>query len=285
MKKARGADILRRMSISRTVRVGNVTFGGGHFTVIAGPCSIESREQFLTTAQAVKESGAVMLRGGLFKLRTRPDAFQGHGLSVLQAVREVKAVTGLALVSEVTDPRQLESLDGVVDMYQVGSRNMHNYALLKELGKTQTPVLLKRGFSALIEEWLLAARYVTDEGNPNVVLCERGIRTFERATRNTLDLGAVAFVKENSDFPVIVDPSHGVGVRNLIPAMCLASAAAGADGLIVEVHPTPKTALSDGFQALTLSDFDRLMGRLRPLLQYLHHPQDVVTEGIKNHDR
>ena len=266
------------LQVSRTVRVSNVTIGGGGFTVIAGPCSIESREQFLTTAQGVKASGATILRGGLFKLRTRPDAFQGHGLAVVQAVRDVKAITAMPLVSEVTDPRQLESLEGVVDMYQVGSRNMHNYSLLKELGKSQVPVLLKRGFSALIEEWILAARYITEEGNPNVVLCERGIRTFETATRNTLDLGAVAYVKQHSDLPVLVDPSHGTGVRSLIPAMSLASAAAGADGLMLEVHPNPATALSDGPQALTLDDFDKLMKKLRPLLQFLNYPEDV-TEG------
>ncbi len=261
--------------VSRTVRVGNTVLGGGNFTVIAGPCSIESREQFLQAAQGVAESGATMLRGGLFKLRTRPDAFQGHGIAGVAAAREVRAITGLPLVSEITDPRQLEALHGVIDMFQVGSRNMFNYELLKELGRARVPVLLKRGFCAQIEEWLLAARYLTDQGNPDVVLCERGIRTFERAMRNTLDLAAVAYVKQVSDFPVLVDPSHGTGLRHLIPRVSLAAAAVGADGLMVEVHPAPVEALSDGFQALTPVDFDRLMRELRPLLAFLNHPSDV----------
>jgi 3-deoxy-7-phosphoheptulonate synthase len=220
----------------------------------------------------VAGAGATLLRGGIFKLRTDPQSFQGLGLDALDAVREARARTGLGFVAEVTDPRQIEALAGAVDMYQVGARNMHNYDLLKELGRAAKPVLLKRGFCALIEEWLLAARYVTDAGNPDVVLCERGIRTFERATRNTLDLAAVALVKAGSPYPVLVDPSHGTGRPEIVPAMCLAAAAAGADGLMLEVHPEPERALSDGYQALSLGAFAALVPPLESLLGHLGRP-------------
>jgi 3-deoxy-7-phosphoheptulonate synthase len=257
---------------TKQVQVGPITVGGEKFVVIAGPCSIESREQLLTTAQSVKSSGASILRGGVWKMRTSAKTFQGLGNEAFNFIPEVLAQTGMQLVSEVTDARQIELVDPFVSMYQVGSRNMHNYALLKELGQTNKPVLLKRGFAALIEEWVKAAEYVTLGGNDQVILCERGIRTFETATRNTLDLNAVAWAKQNTDFPVIVDPSHAVGIRNLVTPLALASAAAGADGIIVEVHPNPAEALSDGMQALTLSDFRDLMYKLERILFAVEKP-------------
>ncbi|MCE3009207.1 MAG: 3-deoxy-7-phosphoheptulonate synthase [Proteobacteria bacterium] len=257
---------------TRPVQVQNITFGGPEFTVIAGPCSIESSEQFLTTAQAVKSSGAVMLRGGVWKLRTSSKTFQGLGPEAFAFIKEVLKQTEMMLVSEITDPRQIEILDDYVEMYQVGSRNMHNYALLKELGQTRKPVMLKRGFSAFVDEWLKAAEYITVGGNEGVILCERGIRTFETATRNTLDLNAVVYAKANTHFPVIVDPSHAVGVRKLVPQLAWAAAAAGADGIIVEVHPRPEEALSDGQQALTVSDFKMMMQRLEAILTAVGRP-------------
>jgi len=250
------------------VQVGQVSIGGtdGKFVVIAGPCSIESREQFLKIAQQVKADGAVALRGGMFKLRTDPNSFQGLGREAFAIVQEVKRLTGLPFFSEVTDPRQISDMMEVVDVFQVGSRNMHNYALLKELGTVDKPVLLKRGFSGLVKEWLLAADYVTKGGNQKVILCERGIRTFETCTRNTFDLNAIAHVKQYSHYPVIADPSHATGDRNLVIPMSLAAAAAGADGLMVEVHHQPEHAKSDGFQALDLNQFAQLMARLEKVL-------------------
>lgn len=258
------------------VQVAGFNIGGPAFTVIAGPCSIESREQFLETAISVKKSGASLLRGGIWKMRTSAKTFQGLGPNAFDMIRDVLKETGMRLVSEITDARQVEELHDVVDMFQVGSRNMHNTALLRELGQQQKPILLKRGFAAYIDEWIKAAEYVTNAGNPNVILCERGIRTFENATRNTLDLNAVVYAKKNTSFPVIVDPSHAVGIRALVPDLALAAAAAGADGLIIEVHPRPAEALSDGPQALTLKDFEQLMGRLRRILDAVDRPLQVA---------
>jgi 3-deoxy-7-phosphoheptulonate synthase len=263
---------------TRLVEVAGVPFGGPEFTVIAGPCSIESREQFLKTAQAVKAGGASLLRGGIWKLRTSSKTFQGLGPGAFQIVKDVLLESGMKLVSEITDPRQIEQIDEFVEMYQVGARNMHNYALLKELGQSKKPVMLKRGFAALVDEWLKAAEYITAGGNPNVILCERGIRTFETATRNTLDLNAVAFAKAHSDFPVIVDPSHGVGFSHLVPQMAWAAAAAGADGLMVEVHPDPKEAKSDGQQALTIEDFNSMMARLKQILHAVDRPLHTLKK-------
>lgn len=264
---------------THVVPVGDVLIGGPEFTVIAGPCSIESHDQFQTTATAVKNAGAVLLRGGVWKMRTSPKTFQGLGADAFGFIPQVLKQTQLGLVSEVTDPRQIELVDDFVQMYQVGSRNMHNYALLKELGQTRKPVLLKRGFSAFIDEWIKAAEYIVLGGNDKVILCERGIRTFETATRNTLDLNAVAYVKANTEFPVVVDPSHAVGIRNLVTPLALASAAAGADGIIVEVHPDPSVALSDADQALTLADFEVLMQKLRRVLAAVDRPlQKKVTQ-------
>ena len=261
---------------TQTVKVGKIEIGGPTFTVIAGPCSIESHDQFLSTAQHVKQHGASLLRGGIWKMRTSSKAFQGLGADGFEMVRHVLDSVHMGLTTEVTDPRQIEEIHDFVDMFQVGSRNMHNYALLKELGRTKKPVLLKRGFAALIDEWLKAAEYVTGGGNPNVVLCERGIRTFETATRNTLDLNAVVYAKRHSHLPVIVDPSHAVGIRELIPQLSLAAAAAGADGIIVEVHPRPAEALSDGQQALTFQDFEEMMSRLSRILTAMDRPLQKV---------
>jgi len=257
---------------TRPVQVGRLTFGGGKFQVLAGPCSVESEAQFRQTAEQVRKSGATLLRGGIFKLRTDPQSFQGLGLEALDFVHRVAQENGLSLVSEVTDPRQIESLHDRVDLFQVGTRNMYNYALLKELGHARKPVLLKRGFSALVEEWVLAARYVTDGGNPDVILCERGIRSFEKITRNTLDLSSVVWIKQNTEFPVMVDPSHATGVRDLVGPLALASVAAGADGLLIETHPDPAKALSDGPQALDFAAFDALMHRVRELCAFMNRP-------------
>jgi 3-deoxy-7-phosphoheptulonate synthase len=251
---------------------GTLDVGGPQFTVMAGPCSIESPEQFLETATAVKAGGACMLRGGIWKMRTSAKTFQGLGDASFEFIKAVCKQTQMGLVSEITDARQIEEVYDVVDMFQVGSRNMHNYSLLKELGRQKKPILLKRGFASLIDEWIKAAEYITAGGNQNVILCERGIRTFETATRNTLDLNAVVYVKKNTHFPVIVDPSHAVGIRALVPDLALASAAAGADGIIVEVHPRPKEALSDGPQALTFDDFNAMMSKVSRVLTALDRP-------------
>ncbi len=251
---------------TKIVTIGSVQIGGPQFTVIAGPCSIESEKQLKDTGDAVKASGASLLRGGIWKMRTSLKSFQGLGEESFQFIKKVKSEIGLPLISEVTDARQIEELASVVDAYQVGARNMHNYSLLKELGRQPKPVLLKRNFSAFIDEWLKASEYILNEGNEQVILCERGIRTFETATRNTLDLNAVVYAKKHSQLPVIVDPSHAVGISELVAPLCYASAAAGADGLIVEVHPNPAAALSDGAQALNFQSFDQMMRQLEKVL-------------------
>lgn len=261
---------------TQIVNIGGIDIGGPHFTVIAGPCSIESHSQFMETAKGVKASGAHLLRGGIWKMRTSSKDFQGLGSASFDFIKSVCKEMQMSLVSEVTDARQIEEIYDLVECFQVGSRNMHNYALLKELGMQKKPVLLKRGFAALITEWVKAAEYVTVGGNPNVILCERGIRTFETATRNTLDLNAVAFAKKNTSLPVIVDPSHAVGIRDLVPDMAYAAAAVGADGIIVEVHPRPAEALSDGKQALTLEDFQKMMSKLDKILTAIDRPLHKV---------
>lgn len=251
---------------------GPLEVGGPQFTVMAGPCSIESYDQFLETAQSVKTHGAALLRGGIWKMRTSAKTFQGLGENSFDLIKAVCRQTQMGLVSEITDARQIEEVYDVVDMFQVGSRNMHNYSLLKELGRQNKPILLKRGFASLIDEWIKAAEYITSGGNSNVILCERGIRTFETATRNTLDLNAVVYVKKNTSFPVIVDPSHAVGIRALVPDLAIAAAASGADGVIVEVHPRPKEALSDGPQSLTFDDFKSMMVKIEKVLSALDRP-------------
>lgn len=251
------------------VQIGPYVIGGNDFVVIAGPCAIESKEQFQTTALSVKDSGANLLRGGMFKLRTSPGSFQGLRREAFSIVREVKEKMNLPFISEITDARQMSDIMDIVDVFQVGSRNMYNYELLKELGTIDKPVVLKRSFSALIDEWLLAAEYLYLQGNKNVILCERGIRSFETKTRNTFDLNAVAYIKQNTHFPVIADPSHATGMRELVSPMSLAAAAAGADGIIVEVHPCPNEAKSDGRQSLHLDEFQSLMAQLEKLLKAL----------------
>jgi len=245
--------------------VSGIRFGGGEFAVMAGPCAVENRDQLLTTARSVRDSGAAMLRGGAFKPRTSPYSFRGLGAEGLQHLAEARRETGLPVVTEVVNPTDVGVVAQSTDMLQVGTRNAQNFSLLEAVGESSKPVLLKRGLSNTVEEWLLAAEYVVSHGNPNVVLCERGIRTFETATRNTLDLSAVPVVKSLSHLPVIVDPSHATGHRHLVQPMALAALAAGADGLLIEVHPDPESALSDGAQSLSLPMFADLMERLRRL--------------------
>ena len=248
------------------VRVGPYVLGGPGFVVIAGPCAVESQGQLSATAQAVRAAGAQLLRGGAFKPRTSPYAFQGLGEEGLRLLAEAGRARGMPVVAEVMDATQLPLALEYVDVLQVGARNMQNFTLLKALGKVRRPVLLKRGMSATFEEWMLAAEYVLEGGNEQVILCERGIRTFEPATRNTLDMAAVALAKQRTSLPVIVDPSHATGRRDLVVPMALAAAAAGADGLLVEVHGVPDEALCDGPQALTPALFDAMIQKLVPLL-------------------
>ena len=241
------------------------TFGGRELAVCAGPCSVESREQVETTADAVALAGANLLRGGAFKPRTSPYAFQGLGEEGLKYMRDAADRTGLAVVTEVLDTRDVDLVARYADVLQIGARNMQNFGLLREVGAARKPVLLKRGLSATIEEWLMAAEYVYGAGSHDIVLCERGIRSFDSHTRNLLDLAAVPVLLALTHLPVIVDPSHGTGVRNLVLPMSLAAIAAGADGLLVEVHPNPAAAFSDGPQSLTLPNFSELMARLAPI--------------------
>jgi len=252
------------------IEVGPIKFGRG-FVIIAGPCSVESEEQTLSIAQAVKNGGAHMLRGGAFKPRTSPYNFQGLGLKGLKILEKAREKTGLPVVSEVLDTRDVSWMCEYVDLLQIGARNMQNFSLLKEVGKIRTPVLLKRGMYSTIAEWLNCAEYILNEGNPNVILCERGIRTFETYTRNTLDLSAVSALKELTHLPVIVDPAHGTGKVSLILPMSLAAVAAGADGLIVEVHNHPELALSDKDQALTPDQFSELMAKVTDLRAFMEN--------------
>jgi 3-deoxy-7-phosphoheptulonate synthase len=262
---------------------GGAAVGGRRLAVIAGPCSVEGRDMLRETARAVKAAGAGMLRGGAFKPRTSPYAFQGLGEAGLRMLAEVRAQTGLPIVTEVMDTRQVELVAEHADVLQVGARNMQNFALLSELGRVQRPVLLKRGLSATVKELLMAAEYVMAQGNRDVILCERGIRTFETATRNTLDVAAIPVLKAETHLPVIVDPSHAGGRADLVAPLAFAAVAAGADGLIVEVHPCPEQALSDGDQTLTLEGFARMMRALRPFAEAagreLPMPADRVVEA------
>lgn len=252
-----------------TVHCGPVAIGNGHFCVMAGPCSVESREQIMTTARLVRAAGAGVLRGGAFKPRTSPYSFQGLELEGLKLLWAASQDTGLPIVTEATTPEQVPIVAEFADMIQIGARNMQNYGLLRAAGRTAKPVLLKRGMMSTINEWLMAAEYIMSEGNANVVLCERGIRTFETETRNTLDLQAIAVVKQYSHLPVIVDPSHAAGRWDLIEPMARAAVAAGADGLMVEVHPNPEEALSDGQQSLKPERFASMMDNLKPLLRLM----------------
>jgi 3-deoxy-7-phosphoheptulonate synthase len=255
--------VSRQVKPHRTVvNIGGVLIGDGSFVVIAGPCSVESREQLFSTARAVKAGGARLLRGGAYKPRTSPYEFQGLGVEALRLLSEARQETGLPVVTEVMSTEDVDVICEHADLLQVGARNMQNFALLRRLAKVDKPVLLKRGPSASVKEWLLAAEYLVAGGNPNVVLCERGIKTFETETRNTLDLASIALARELTHLPVIADPSHGTGRPSLIAPMSRAAAALGADGLMVEVHPCPERALSDGPQSLDLAGFSRLMDSL-----------------------
>ncbi len=257
------------------VNVGGVQIGGDKVVVIAGPCSVESREQLLTTAHAVKKAGASLLRGGAYKPRTSPYDFQGLGEEALRILREASDETGLPIVTEVMSTEDVDLLCEHADMLQVGARNMQNFALLRRLATIRKPILLKRGPSATVKEWLLAAEYLLAGGNREVVLCERGIRTFETETRNTIDLAAVALARDLSHLPVIADPSHGTGKQSLIAAVSRAAVAVGADGLIIEVHPCPERALSDGPQSLDFAAFEKVMRGLSEPLRGLAEPVRV----------
>jgi 3-deoxy-7-phosphoheptulonate synthase len=243
-------------------QVRDAVIGGDEIVVIAGPCSVESEEQTLATAHAVKAAGAKLLRGGAYKPRTSPYEFRGLGLRGLEILAQARDETGLGIITEVMTPRDIETVDEYTDIFQIGARNSQNYYLLEEVGKTGKPVMLKRGLSMLMEEWLLAAEYVLSQGNPNVIFCERGIRTFENQTRNTLDVAAVPVMQRLSHLPVFVDPSHAAGKRPYVGPCALAGVAAGADGLMIEVHPNPDHALSDGNQSLTFDEFNDLMPRI-----------------------
>jgi 3-deoxy-7-phosphoheptulonate synthase len=247
------------------VTVGGASIGGGKFSVIAGPCSVESEAQIVEVAQDVQRSGAAMLRGGAFKPRTSPYSFQGMGVDGLDLLLRAKAATGLPVVTEIMTPKYCELFEEKVDLVQIGARNMQNFDLLKEVGKMSKPVLLKRGLSSTYEEWIMSAEYIMSEGNENVILCERGIRTFETYTRNTLDVSAIPAIKRMSHLPVIVDPSHSGGTYWLVEPLALAAVAAGADGLIIEVHNDPEHAKCDGQQSLTPERFDDLMGKVRAM--------------------
>ncbi len=250
------------------IEVGEVAFGRD-FVVIAGPCSVESEHQTIETARAVKASGADMMRGGAFKPRTSPYSFQGLGLRGLKILAKARAETGLPIVTEVLDPRDVSWVAEFADILQIGTRNMQNFALLKEVGKVKRPVLLKRGMFSTLEEWLNCAEYILSEGNPDVILCERGIRTFENYTRNTLDLSAVPAIKELTHLPIVIDPTHSTGRLSLIGPMSLAAVPAGADGLLIEVHHNPSEALCDADQAMTPDRFDALMQQIRPLRAFM----------------
>ncbi len=264
-------------SHKRTViSVGKVKIGTG-FTVIAGPCSVESEEQTIRIAERVKAAGADILRGGAFKPRTSPYSFQGLGLAGLKILEKASRITGLPVITEVIDPRDVSWVCEYADILQIGARNMQNFSLLKEVGRVDKPVMLKRGMYSTLAEWLNCVEYILNEGNMQVIPCERGIRTFETYTRNTLDLSAVPALKELTHLPVLVDPSHGTGKASLIESMSLAAVAAGADGLIVEVHHNPPEALSDKEQALTPDEFSRLLTKVRHLYEYMH--SDPVLTG------
>lgn len=257
-----------------------VKVGGGHLAVIAGPCAIESESLLFEVAERVRRAGANILRGGAFKPRTSPYSFQGMGIEGLRLLQAAGEQFGMPVVTEVMDPRQVEVVERYADILQIGARNMQNFDLLKECGRTRIPVLLKRGLSATVKDLLMSAEYVLSEGNRQVILCERGIRTFEESTRNTLDLSIVPNIQGQSHLPIIVDPSHATGRPDLIPAMARAAIAAGADGIHIEVHSCPEKALSDGPQALVPDQFDRLMDEIRPLAELLGRSIDTCNKEV-----
>jgi 3-deoxy-7-phosphoheptulonate synthase len=256
------------------VAVNGIEIGGDDFVVMAGPCSVESEKQIMETAEAVAKAGARMLRGGAFKPRTSPYDFQGLEVEGLKLLRKAKEATGLGITTEVMSDRDVDLVAEYADVLQIGARNMQNFSLLKMLGKCGKAVLLKRGMSSTVKELLMSAEYVTAHGNPNVILCERGIRTFETVTRNTCDIAAIAALNELTHLPIILDPSHATGKRSLVPALSRAGVAIGADGLIVEVHPCPEKAVSDGAQSLTLDQFRKMMQELRPYINLWRESRD-----------
>jgi len=267
--KTEDPDLVRRSSRPEgtIVDVNGIKIGGKEIVIMAGPCAVENEEQLTETAKSVRAGGASLLRGGAFKPRTSPYSFQGLGKEGLEMLMRARNETGLSVVSEVMDTRQVETVARYVDMLQIGSRNMQNFPLLKEAGRTSKPILLKRGMMATIDEYLNAAEYLLSQGNTQVVLCERGIRTFESSTRYTLDLNAIPLLKQRTHLPVLVDPSHGTGVRSLVPTMAKASLAAGADGLLMEVHYRPDEALCDGSQSLYPEEFGMMMEDLRKIAE------------------
>ncbi len=252
------------------VNIGKYVVGGNKFIVIAGPCAIESEPQYLATAQDIFNLGGHIIRAGIYKPRTSPYSFQGLGEKAFSIIKSVKGQVDLPVITEVMEINQLEAIAEISDLIQIGARNMGNSSLLKAVGRLNKPVLLKRGLSATVHEWLMAAEYILSEGNPNVILCERGIRTFETATRNTLDLSVVPLIKKISHLPIIVDPSHGTGKRFLVCPMAKAAVMAGADGLLVEVHPQPEKALSDGEQSINIAEFQELMAELRSIIPLMN---------------
>ena len=262
-----------------SIEAGGEVVGGPAFTVIAGPCSVEGRDMILRTATSVRSAGARLLRGGAFKPRTSPYAFRGLGQAALDLLAETRELTGLPIVTELMDARDIDAVGAVADVIQIGARNMQNFSLLAAVGERGTPVLLKRGMSATVIELLLAAEHIMAHGNANVILCERGIRTFETSTRNTLDIAAIPVLKRETHLPVIVDPSHAAGRSDLVPALAAAAVAVGADGLIVEVHPDPATALSDGAQSLTLDGFTAMMRSLAPLVAICGRRLDLPADA------
>jgi len=278
----------RDPSNRKVIRIRDVKIGGHEFVAMAGPCSVESHRQIMMTARAVKAAGARILRGGAFKPRTSPYDFQGLGIEALELLAEASEATGLPVITEVMDTEDIPLVCQFADILQVGARNMQNFALLKKLGRVSKPVLLKRGFCATIREFLLAAEYIAANGNPDIILCERGIRTFDKATRNTLDISAVPVLNEETSLPVIVDPSHAAGRRSLVPALAKAAVAAGADGLLIEVHPNPAAALSDGPQSLDFPMFTTLMGRLKAFVELegrvLRSSSDGSESGLTNNE-
>jgi len=263
-----------------TIRLNGVEIGGGEFVMMAGPCSVESERQIMETAEGVAAAGARVLRGGAFKPRTSPYDFQGMAEEGLKLLRKAKEATGLGIITEVMSDRDVALIAEYADCMQVGARNMQNFALLKSLGSCGRPVLLKRGMSSTLKELLMSAEYIVAHGNPNVILCERGIRTFETYTRNTCDIAAIPALNELTHLPVILDPSHATGKRSLIPALSRAGVAIGADGLIVEVHPCPEKAVSDGAQSLTLADFRRMMAELKPYIRLWNESRAPVAQPV-----
>jgi 3-deoxy-7-phosphoheptulonate synthase len=251
------------------IRIGDAVIGDGGLSIMAGPCSVESRDQLFETAASVRAAGAAILRGGAFKPRTSPYSFQGLGVEALRYLAEARETFGMPVITEVMEPSQVDIVAEYADILQIGARNMQNYSLLRDVGRVARPVMLKRGFGATVEEWLMSAEYIIAAGNPNVILCERGIRTFETYTRNTMDLSAVPLAHHLTHLPVVVDPSHATGKRWLVKPLAIGGVAVGADGVMVEVHPTPDDALSDAEQQLTLAQFDELMAAIVPIHEHV----------------